>query len=110
MHPLTLPENEVVIKEGEKGDSLYLISRGVIRVSHDVDGIEKDLATLIAGDFFGEMALLYHEPRTATCRTVTPCLLYVLRNEDFEEVSLACPEIQKALEVAARKRAEELHA
>ncbi|MBE9520510.1 MAG: cation:proton antiporter [Proteobacteria bacterium] len=109
LHPLTLPENEVVIKEGERGESLFLISRGVIRVSHHVAGIEKDLATLIAGDFFGEMALLYHERRTATCRTVTPCVLYELQSEDFEEISQACPGIQKALEEAAGKRAEELH-
>jgi CPA1 family monovalent cation:H+ antiporter len=109
LHPLTLPENEVVIKEGERGESLFLISRGVIRVSHHVAGIDKDLATLIAGDFLGEMALLYHELRTATCRTVTPCVLYELQSEDFEEISQACPGIQKALEEAARKRAEELH-
>ena len=108
LHPLTLPENEIVIQEGERGNSLYLISRGVIRVSHTVGGIDKDLATLIAGDFFGEMALLYHERRTATCRTVTPCVLYELQNDDFEEISQACPGIQKALEEAAIKRAEEL--
>ena len=55
------------------------------------------------------MALLYHERRTATCRTVTPCVLYELQSEDFEEISQACPGIQKALEEAAGKRAEELH-
>jgi CPA1 family monovalent cation:H+ antiporter len=109
LHPLTLPENEIVIQEGERGESLFLISRGVIRVSHNVDGIDKDLATLIAGDFFGEMALLYHEPRTATCRTITPCVLYELEIEDFEAISQACPGIQIALEEAATKRAEELH-
>jgi len=109
LHPLTLPENEVVIREGDRGETLFLISRGVVRVSHSVDGVEKDLATLIAGDFFGEMALLYHEPRTATCRTVTPCVLYELRSVDFVEISQACPGIQKALEEAASKRAEELH-
>ena len=109
LYPFTLPENEVVIHEGERGETLYLISRGVIRVSHVVDGKEKDLATLIAGDFFGEMALLYHEPRTATCRTVTPCVLYQLQSEDFAEISRTCPGIQKALEEAASERAKELH-
>ncbi|MFC1837496.1 cation:proton antiporter [Thermodesulfobacteriota bacterium] len=105
----SLPENEVVIREGKKGDSLFLISRGVIRVSHKEDGIEKDIATLIAGDFFGEMALLYHEPRTATCRTVTPCVLYELQQADFMAIYQVCPGIQKALEETASKRAEQLH-
>ena len=109
LHCLTLPEKEIVIREGEKGESLYLVSRGVIRVSHTVDGLEKDLATLIAGDFFGEMALLYNEPRTATCRSVTPCVLYELHYDDFKEVQKACPGIRKTLEQAAEKRAEQLH-
>ncbi|MBW2465822.1 MAG: cation:proton antiporter [Deltaproteobacteria bacterium] len=109
LKPLTLPENEIVIRQNERGDTLYLISRGVIRVSHNVKGKEIDLATLIAGDFFGEMALLYHEPRTATCRTITPCVLYALKHEDFMEIQQTCSEIRKTLEEAAKKRTEELH-
>ena len=66
----------------------------------------RDLATLMAGEFFGEMALLHHEPRTATCRAVTPCALYELRRQDFDEVCAACPDMRAALEEADRKRAQ----
>jgi CRP-like cAMP-binding protein len=87
---------------------LFLIARGVVRVSRTVQEEEQDLATLMAGDFFGEMALLHQEPRTATCRAVTPAALYELHREDFDEACRACPAIQGALEEADRKRAAEL--
>ena len=99
------PSGEAILKQGERGRSLFLITRGVVRVSHKKDGEERDLATLMAGDFFGEMALLHCEPRIATCKAVTPCALYELKRDDFEELCKKHPSIQKALETAASERA-----
>lgn len=62
------------------------------------------MATLIAGDFFGEMALLHREPRTATCRSVTPAALYELRRRDLNDVIAVCPGLKTALEEADRER------
>jgi CPA1 family monovalent cation:H+ antiporter len=104
LNALTLTEEQVVIKQREKGDSLFLIGRGVIRVSRFENGEEKDLATLMAGDFFGERALLHNEPRTATCRTVTPCLIYELTSDVLKELQKDCPGIKQALEEADRQR------
>ena len=104
LHGHTVPDGEAVVIEGKHDDSMYLIGRGVIRVSrHDGDG-ECDLARLFAGDFFGEMALLHHEPRTATCRAASPCALYELRREDFDALCTARPEIRAAVEVVDRER------
>ncbi|MFQ5763374.1 MAG: cation:proton antiporter [Rhodospirillales bacterium] len=100
----TIPVGNIIIRQGEGGDALYLIARGVVRVSHAHDGGEHDLATLMAGDVFGEMALLHGEPRTATCRAVTPCALYELRRRDFDDVRKTCPAVQAALEEADRER------
>jgi len=91
---------EVIIKQGDKGDSLFLIMRGVIRVIRD----EKELATLMAGEFFGEVGLLHHDPRTATCQAVTPGVLYELRSKDFETLKISCPSIQEAVERADEER------
>ncbi len=101
----TFPSGQAIIKQGEKGESLFLIARGVVRVSLKKDSVDKDLATLMAGDFFGEMALLHKEPRTATCRAVTPCALYELKHDDFDELRTKYPVIQKALAEADRVRA-----
>ncbi|MAF95267.1 MAG: hypothetical protein CMM60_05890 [Rhodospirillaceae bacterium] len=104
----TLSAGEAIIRQGDRGATLYLIARGVVRVSHTANGEEHNLATLMAGDFFGEMALLHGEPRTATCRAVTPAAVYELRRRDFDKVREACPAIQAALEKADRKRREDL--
>jgi CPA1 family monovalent cation:H+ antiporter len=81
-----------------------LIARGVVRVVSTQAGVEYDLATLVAGDFFGEMALLTNQPRSATCRAVTPCALYELRRSDFNDLAASLPGVHAALEVANRDR------
>ena len=107
LRPHTFSGGEDIIRQGDRGETLFLIARGVVRVSRAEDGGVRDLATLMAGDFFGEMALLHHAPRTATCRAVTPCALYELRRQDFDEVRAACPDMQATLEEADRKRRRE---
>ncbi len=107
LRPRTAPAGEAIIRQGDAGDSLFLVARGVIRVSREDGGVKRDLATLLAGDFFGEMALLHGEPRTATCKAVTPCALYELRRSELDGIRAACPQIQQALEEAdAIRRAE----
>ena len=90
------------------GDSLFLIARGVVRVSRLEQGETHDMATLMAGDFFGEMALLHREPRTATVRAVTPCSLYELKRDDIGASMETYPSIRRALEEADTRRKAEL--
>ena len=100
----TAPAGEVIVRQGGSGSSLFLVARGVIRVSRQEGGVNRDLATLIAGEFFGEMALLHGIRRTATCRAMTPCALSELRRDDIDVVRRVCPEFQRALEEADRQR------
>jgi CPA1 family monovalent cation:H+ antiporter len=102
----TVTTDEDIVVQGEPGDALYLIARGVVRVLRrdETDGKEHALGTLLAGDFFGEQALLHDEPRNATCRAVTPCLLYQLRRKDFDELRSRWPAIEEAVQEADRNR------
>ncbi len=108
LHPHTVPAGEVIIRQGDPGDSLFLIARGVIRICRDEDesgsAQEVELATLMAGDYFGEMALLTGEPRTATCRAVSPCALYELKEADFAQLLQALPAVRESVERAAHDR------
>lgn len=105
--PRTVLQGENVIVQGETGTSLFLIARGVVAVLVESgDGQPRRVASLHAGDFFGEMALLSAEPRSATVRAATPCQLYELAKQDVDRLSEACTGVHLALTDAAVKRRE----
>lgn len=104
MRSRTFTEGSTVIQQDTAGDSMFLIARGVVRVSREDNGESRDLATLLAGDFFGEMALLHREPRSATVRAITPSSLYELRRDDLDEVIEKYPDMQEALHRASEER------
>ena len=57
---------EAIVRQGQKGNSMFVIHRGSVDVQIKEDGTTKSLLKLREGDFFGEMGLLTGEPRTAT--------------------------------------------
>jgi CRP/FNR family cyclic AMP-dependent transcriptional regulator len=63
---LVAPQHTIICREGDPGDSLYIISSGRVRIfGRNEDGVEIDLSILGPGDTFGEMALLTGEPMSA---------------------------------------------
>ncbi len=103
----------VVVREGEAGERFFVIARGRVEVTLHVGGTVRHIAALDDGDFFGEQALLAGARRTATVRTLTPCLLLVLERAAFEDVVRAYPTLQAAVEQAAARRlarSQDLHA
>jgi voltage-gated potassium channel len=61
-------------------------------------------STMSAGDFFGEIALLYDEPRSASVRALEYCDVYRLDRELFERVLNRYPEIAEKIKAAAKER------
>lgn len=104
----TLPANEILIRQGEEGDSVFIIARGVVRATHREDDGSSRSTTMIAGDFFGEIALLHGGTRTATCMTVTPTALYELSRGTVLALAEDHPPIRDALERADQARNEAL--
>ncbi len=101
-HAHTVLEEEIIFREGDLSDTLYLIARGAVRISVTLP--DRILAVLGPGDFFGEMALLSSNPRTATASAVTPANLIELRRQDVQGVEQYTPELRRALETAFRER------
>lgn len=62
------PDGEIIVRQGETGDCMYVIQEGRTEVVEEQDGKEVRLAILGEGDFFGEMAIFEHEVRSATVR------------------------------------------
>lgn len=97
---------EVLVREGEDGESLFVIDRGKVRVTTiGEDGEIIELATLKAGAFFGEMSLLTGEPRSATVTADGGCEVLVLTREDLKPVFAADPSIAEKLSKALAERA-----
>jgi len=104
-----LAPNQVVVKEGGPGDSMYFINAGVVEVrkKDPNTGIEFLLTELKAGACFGEMSLLTGKPRAATVTTLEPTLCSVLESADFEEVIRTHPKVAQALSRVLALRLEE---
>lgn len=82
---LVLPQGNEIVRQGEPGDSCYLVRSGRVEVvQRDADS-ERRLATLGPGALFGEAALLTEGPRNATVRSLEPVELLVLRRADLLE-------------------------
>lgn len=77
---------ELVIRDGEPGDYFYLIESGRCEVSKQVGGVEMLLAELIAGDSFGEEALVSDSKRNAQVKMKTDGVLLRLAKPDFIEL------------------------
>lgn len=91
LRPAKYRSGEVILTEGTPGDVMYLIEWGRVEVLSRADGRSRVLAILGEGDFFGEMALLTGNPRSATVRAVTDVDLLALHQPDFDELVLKYP-------------------
>lgn len=72
-----------LFKEGDPGDTMYVIQKGRIKITKRVNNIEKILMVLGKGDFFGEMALIRQTPRTATATAIDSCELLTFNRNGF---------------------------
>jgi branched-chain amino acid transport system substrate-binding protein len=95
-----------VVTQGEEGDSLFIIVEGVVGVWVEVgDGKTIEVDRMGAGTFFGEMALLTGEPRTATIKAVTDTVLFEITKSDVAPLIEARPEMSEILSRELTRRA-----
>ena len=91
-----LGKSETIIREGDKGDSFYVLAEGRAEVFHEKPK-RKKIADLGSGDFFGEISLLTNEPRSATVIAKEGSLLFVLDGKDFGNILLSNRDTLKLL-------------
>ncbi len=93
----SLTAGEMLFKQGDVGDSLYIIMSGEVKVFRtSSDGLETVLAHHGVGDSIGEMALLTGESRSASVQTTEDSIVLVITNDDFDQLLADNPSLAQA--------------
>ena len=104
-----LPANTVVVRQGQLGESLFILRRGSVKVMRrQQEGEETSLAVVEEGQFFGEAALLTGEPRTATVVTLEDSVIGEISKPCVEELMKEHPEIREMLQMGYETRSQSL--
>lgn len=90
--PRRVPAGTPLFVEGMMGDSLLILVEGVVTISIEADGRERELATVDPGEALGELALLGPGPRLATATAMMECELLEIRRRDFAELQRKKPQ------------------
>ncbi len=94
LQPRTFAPDSVFFQEGDQGEVLYILSSGMVKLYKiDLEGHEKTLAMLKPPEFFGEMALLGEQGRSATALAVRETLVYLLFKDDFQRLLKDYPSV-----------------
>lgn len=102
------PAGAILCQEDAIEHTFYMILEGEFEVTKTINNKEKRLLkTLIAGDFFGEMALIHNAPRAATVQSLSPAVVLELDKQGFDRVLKHSPSVATAMvaEISNRLRA-----
>lgn len=99
-------KKSLICREGEKGDSIYVISHGKVGIyKYNIKEKKEVLLNVLQeGDFFGEFSFFSHQRRSASARALTDVGLLEITREDFEEVQKIYPTISEVLLELYKKR------
>lgn len=98
---MEVEQGKVLAREGEIGQEFFVIVEGEVSVTRNGE----QLRTLGAGDFFGEVALIWESPRrTATVTATSPLRFFVLMRQSFSSLIDRQPDIEKRVLEALEER------
>ena len=101
----TFPKNDFVCREGEAGDSLFVIIRGEVEVRKKTPkNKEVWIRNLREGDFLGEFGFFTDQKRHATVKTLTECEILEISKEKLEEIIQTYPRVKEVLLKLFRQR------
>lgn len=101
----SVPQGGVVFKQGDKATAFYLIYGGSVRIVRRTQGREEiQLARLVKGDYFGEMALVANRLRSGTVTTLADTSLLVLSRVHFQQLYKEAPNLRLNLSLAVHSR------
>jgi CRP-like cAMP-binding protein len=99
-----LKDGQIVMRQGDEGDSLFLVASGELRVFVDTPQGPRDVARLFENTLFGEMALITGQPRTASVGVVGEADVIQVSRMALMQVMLSVPSVREALDRFSRER------
>jgi serine phosphatase RsbU (regulator of sigma subunit) len=95
----TYPPDTVLCAEGETADIFYIVNSGRVVISREVEGADDDfvMGFVGPGGYFGEMALITEEARSATVTTLVETEVLEIKKDQFEEIFSASPALARSL-------------
>jgi len=92
--PIHAAKQDIIFKEGDTGEDLFILISGTLSASGlQSDGTQRWLFDILPGDFFGEMSIIAHEPRSATITAKENSVVMMLRSIDFYRIITYNPAI-----------------
>ena len=101
---LRLKDGDLVMRQGDAGDSLFLVASGELRVFVNTPAGPKDVAHLFENTLFGEMALITGQPRTASVAVVGEADVIQVSKKALLHVIAGVPSVREALDRFSRER------
>jgi CRP/FNR family cyclic AMP-dependent transcriptional regulator len=95
-----VPAGYMLVEQGRFPHEFFVIESGTVSVTKD----DKHLADLGPGDFFGEIAIVEHDRRTASVVATTPLTAIVMLSRDFETMADVMPHVAERIHSAIRER------
>jgi CRP-like cAMP-binding protein len=96
------PGGATIIREGDPGDSLFIVESGRIQISTGEE--HRQIAVLTEGDLLGEMALVTGAPRSASAVAQTDCRVWIVLKEDFDRALATSPHLADSVSKLATER------
>jgi CRP-like cAMP-binding protein/small-conductance mechanosensitive channel len=105
MKKVSYAVGEVILRQGEEGDSLHILTRGRVRILlTNESGLSEQVATLAPGHIFGEMSLLTGEKRNATAVAIEEVDCYCLTKPDMQALLAERPSLAEEISAALGRR------
>jgi cAMP-dependent protein kinase regulator len=101
---LTFERGNVILREGEPGNSLYMLTAGTVKAFVKRDGKQVPIAELEEGAFFGEVSILTGKPRSATIVAKEHCELLELDRPTLDSITQTHPHVRDVLQEFANQR------
>lgn len=98
----TYQDEQIIFKEGDNGDWIYVVDEGEVEISKNVGGQRVSIETLKEGDIFGEMAYIDKQPRSATATAKGKTVVGIIDRDFFDtEFNKISADLQKVLRTVA---------